>query len=107
MNLFKVTIITILLFSASNVFATGSAKSASQASKHAALSLAHGAVFSTKIVAGVVAVPLIVVGSLGAASKSAGSALLTHATEETPLTISEVTITADPAPQVIMNKDKE
>ncbi|MEY8198848.1 MAG: hypothetical protein RPS47_06370 [Colwellia sp.] len=87
-------------------FATDSAHHTSQASKHSTLAVSHGAASTAKIASAVVAIPLIAAGSVmyGAAtlSGSAGNALMANAADKGELTVTELTITADPAPQAVM-----
>lgn len=91
----------------SPVFAADSTQHASKASKHSALAVKHGAISSAKVASGVVAVPLIVVGSAGVASAAAGSALMANAVDQGPLTITEITITTDPSPKAVMKITKK
>jgi len=101
----KATLIIALTTSlAAPVFAADSGQHASKASKHSALAIKHGATSTAQVASGVVAVPLIVVGSAGVASAAAGSALMEHAVDKGPLTITEITITTDPSPKAVMKK---
>ena len=95
-------LILAMLVTTTHAFADGSSKNASKASKHSVLAIAHGTAFSAKVASGVIAVPLLVVGSVGIASAQAGTALMKNAVENAPLVITEITVTADPAPEVIM-----
>jgi hypothetical protein len=80
--------------------AQGSMQNLSQAMEHSALASAHAVAGSAQLVSGVVAVPLLVVGSVGAASQQAGEALWEVANSPigTPLPISEHTVTVGPSP---------
>jgi len=91
-----------LALSSAQVYAQDSTQHASQANKHSALAVSHGAASGAKVASAAVAVPLIVAGSAGVASAAGGSALLDSATKPAPLPVTEVTITADPAPNQAM-----
>lgn len=103
----KLILILSLSLSTSHILADGSMQNASAASKHSVLAVANGVVFTSKVVSGVVAVPLIIIGNVGKASDAAGDVLLENATEYTPLTITEITITADQSPSDVMGVNKK
>lgn len=81
---------------------SGASENISAASKHSVLSISHGVNASGQVVSGVVAVPLLVLGNLGSASMASGESLMNHAIGTEALTVTELTITADPAPQIVM-----
>jgi hypothetical protein len=104
----KKAIFSILMaIGASQAFALpgGSAQHASKAVKHSGKALSHTVVSAGKVASGAVAVPLLVIGNLGPVSAAAGEALWDNATQQKPLTITDKTITADPAPQFALRKD--
>ena len=79
MNLKTTVMITSIalagLMGAQPAQAQGSMQNFSQALEHSSLAAAHSVVGSAQLVSGVVAVPLLVVGSAGAVSQQAGEAL--------------------------------
>lgn len=102
----KASLVLLASLIASPTFATDSAHHTSQAGKHSALAVSHGAASTVKVASAVVAVPLIVAGSVmqgaGALSTSAGKALTAKTIDKGELIITELTITADAAPQMVM-----
>lgn len=102
-----ITLVTMLGFSISTAYAKGPSENASAASKHSVLAGSHGLKASGQIASGVVAIPLLAVGSVGAMSMNAGTALIEVATDTAkPLEISDKTITADRSPAEEMNIKK-
>jgi hypothetical protein len=102
----KTTLLLLASLIASPTFAVDSAHHTSQAGKHSALAVSHGAASTAKVASAVVAVPLIVVGSVmqgaGTLSGNAGKDLMANATDKGELTITDLTITADAPPQTVM-----
>lgn len=98
----------LTLLATAPVFAQGSVNHLSAAAGHSSEALAHGVVGTAKLASGVVAVPLLVVGAVGAASTQTGAALMdeaagtrdgvAHAQMGEPLPITDETITAGPSP---------
>jgi len=101
-----VTITALILMSINSAHAKGASENASTASKHTLLAGKHSMKATGQIASGVVAVPLIVVGSVGAVTLSAGASLMESAKGATsePLEISDVVITADRSPAEVMKK---
>lgn len=97
--------VIVMSISVNQVFAQGISKNISAASKHSVYAVSNGVVASAKVVSGVIAIPLLVIGNTPEFSKKTGQALMDAAVADTPLFISDVTITADPAPQIIMKID--
>ena len=97
----------------------GSVDHSGQASKHSVLAVAHGVGSGVKVASAVVAAPIILAGgvSLAAGSTamavgdsiaSSGQRVSVHPHNNGPLEITNITITADPAPnQLNANKPKE
>ena len=102
----KATLLLLANLIASPTFAVDSAHHTSQAGKHSALAVSHGAASTAKVASAVVAVPLIAVGSVmqgaGTLTGSAGKALMANAKHKGELTVTELTITADAAPLTVM-----
>ncbi|WP_182440169.1 hypothetical protein [Colwellia sp. RSH04] len=126
--------IAVMLLAASlttNAVAADSAQHTSKAGKHSALAVSHGAASTAKVAAAVVAVPVAVSGgamlgtgvvSAGAGSDKVGSQIATSGAatmsaaaqtvqsikfehkDEDELIISDITITADPAPATVMQQ---
>ena len=102
----SLTALTVLMITAcTQSFAqdshTGNAiKHAGAASSHASRSAAHSIAATGQVVSGVIAVPLMSAGAVGAASARLGEELWDAATAPAggPLEISEETVTAGPAP---------
>jgi hypothetical protein len=82
---------------------SGGSENGSAASKHSALAASHGTVASAQVGSAVVAIPLIVAGSVGQVSGQLGSKLMTGAIADGPLEITERTITVTPSPKQMMN----
>lgn len=107
MKMVNIAIISAFLFSASMAQAEGdSLHHSGQASKHSALAAAHGVASTAKTASAVIAVPLVVAGSvtmaIGNASLEAGASLAEAASKKGPLVITETTVTADPAPNQVI-----
>lgn len=108
-----ITIIVIMITSCGQSFAQGSHSGQSlnnsfAASNHASKSIAHSVAASGQVVSGVVSIPLISAGALGAASAQAGDALWEAATAPAngPLKISNETVTAGPPPdEAVLKQD--
>lgn len=102
----KAALILLTSLIVAPTFAADSTHHTSQAGKHSALAVSHGAASTAKVASAVVAVPLIAVGSVmqgaGNLSGSAGNALMSNATDKGELKVTELTITADAAPQAVM-----
>ena len=103
-------------FSSLTVVAESASNHGSQASKYSALALGHSSVASAQVASGVVAVPLLIVGSTASLSYAAAEVLLdaasgqTHQStvqQKTPLNITNITITADRAPNEMINDRNE
>lgn len=105
MKIIKTVFILSLSVLATNALADDSTKQASKASKHTSLAAAASAKTSTKIASGVIAVPLLATGVSGQATTASGKASLNHASKK-PLKITDKIITADPAPNAAMKKQK-
>jgi len=105
----KASLVLITSLLATSTFAADSAHHTSQAGKHSALAVSHGAASTAKVASAVVAVPLIAAGSVmqgtGALSGSAGNALMANAKNKGELKVTEITITADAAPQDVMRSN--
>ena len=101
-----ITIVSLIAMSATSVHAKGPSENASAASKHSLLAGKNSLKATGQVASGVVAVPLMVVGSVGTLSLGAGTALIESATGSTnePLEVSEVTITADKSPAEAMKQ---
>lgn len=102
-------VITLFTVSSSTVSLaiSGASENISAASKHSVLSISHGVNASGQIVSGVVAVPLLVVGHIGSISMVSGEALMKNAIGSEVLTVTDITITADPAPHIAMENNEE
>jgi len=109
-NIKKLFIIGVLLFTGlSSAHAGAASENASKASKHSVNAVAHSAAASAQVVASVVAVPLIAVGSIGEVSKAAGNDLMKTAQTPigTPLPISDKTVTVGPAPNEAIKRGND
>ena len=97
-------ITTCSLSFAQETHAGQAVKHTGAASSHASRSAAHSIAASGQVVSGVIAVPLMSAGVVGAASAQAGEALWDGATAPAhgPLEISDETVTAGPAPDKAM-----
>lgn len=87
-----------LFITAQPAFAGESLGHSVQGSKHASQAVGHSAVGASKLTSGIVAVPLMAVGEVGKAVGSAGEEMWDAA--NTPLPISDETVTAGPPPSV-------
>ncbi|GLX84916.1 hypothetical protein tloyanaT_11680 [Thalassotalea loyana] len=117
MNTLLKTIFVGVIVTSFNAFSEPSSEHASQASKHSALAIGHGSIASTQVASAVVAVPLIVGGSVavsaGQASVEVGDGLSKVVTSKTvkkqkpvELEVTEVTITIDRSPAEAMKKEQ-
>lgn len=90
--------------------AESASEHASKGSRHSALASAHSTTASAQVASGVVAVPLLVVGSTASASQAVGESLIDAASgkhkidKHEPLEITEITITVDRSPAEQMKK---
>lgn len=108
-------IITTLIPLSLTVNAEPSSHHASKASKHSALASGHGLASTAQVASGVVAVPLLAIGSVGVVASAAADELLdaashkhhTHKHRPAKLEITEVTITVDRSPAEAMKKNKD
>jgi len=88
------------MFFGQQAMAQGSAQHSGQAVGHSALAAGHSAVGSAKLTSVALAVPLVVVGAVGAASAEAGKSLIKAANKPIgePLEVSDETLTVGPSP---------
>lgn len=108
-------IITTLIPLSLTVSAEPSSHHASQASKHSALASSHGLASTAQVASGVVAVPLLAVGSVGVVASAAAEELIDaashkhhiHTQKPVKLEITEVTITVDRSPADVMKKKEQ
>lgn len=102
MNLFKsMTFITMTLM-ATQACAADSVQHSGKAIKHSGLAAGTSVVSTAKVASIAVAVPLVVAGSAGVASIAAADSLDHKTKKAEPIEITEITITADPAPNKVM-----
>ncbi|OUR72171.1 hypothetical protein A9Q78_07640 [Methylophaga sp. 41_12_T18] len=108
-NIIKLVIVAPMLFGSINVMAAGSSQHLSKASAHSAQAIAQTSVAGVKIVSGVVAVPLMIVGGIGNASGQAGEALWNEATTPIgePLAITDEILTTRASPEQAMKSEGE
>ena len=108
-NIFKLAIVMPLLFGSMNVMAAGSLQHLSNASAHSVQAIVQTSVAGVKIVSGVVAVPLMIVGGVGEASGQAGDALWDEATKPIgePLAITDEILTTRVSPEQAMKAEGE
>ena len=97
----------------------GSVHHSGQASKHTVLAVTHGLGSGVKVASAVVAAPIILAGGVSLAAGSvtmavgdsiaaSGKSVSVHPHNQGPLVISDIIITADPAPnQLNANKPKK
>lgn len=105
-----------VLFNSFTSFAEPSSNHSGKASKHSALALSHGVAGSAQMASAVVAVPLLVAGSValsvGAASIELGEGLSKVASSKVKyaqrieLEITEITITVDRSPADAMKANQ-
>lgn len=90
--------------------AESASEHASKGSRHSILASAHSTTASAQVASGVVAVPLLVVGSTASASQAAGESLIDAASgshkidKHAPLEVTEITITVDRSPAEQMKR---
>jgi hypothetical protein len=109
-NTLLVTTLSIAAFVSLPAYAEGgSVHHSGQASKHTILAIGHGIGSSAKIASAVVAAPIMIVGGVslaaGSSAMAIGNSIATsgrgvsvHSHTSGPLEITELVITADPAP---------
>jgi hypothetical protein len=95
--------VSLTLIASQAAFAADSIGNAAASVNHSGKAIKHAAVASGQFVSGAVAVPLIAAGELGKATGKAGEALMDVATDKQSLEVSDITLTAEPAPAVVMN----
>lgn len=104
---------TLITLSSFNSAAQSAVEHASQGSRHSALASAHSTVAVGQVASGIVAVPLLIVGSTAVVSGAAGVSLLDAASgnhaikHNAPLEVSDIIITADRSPAEQMKADKK
>jgi len=97
----------LMLTSSQLVFAADSVGNAGASLNHSGKAIKHAAIASGQVVSGAAAVPLIAVGEVGKASGKAGEALMNVATDTQPLEVTDMNLTAEPAPAVVMKTDRK
>lgn len=116
MKIFKTTLIgiSLIVLLSANAYAgdthSGRAVTHSvQASVHSAEAVAHVSAGAVQVTSGVVAIPLYVIGSVGAASTHVADELMKVATTPVgePLEITDETVTAGPPPDKVLANEKE
>ncbi len=95
-------VVTFAFMTSHAVLAADSVGNAAASVNHSGKAIKHAAIASGQVVSGAVAVPLIAAGELGKASGKAGEALMDVAMDKQPLEVSDITLTAEPAPAVVM-----
>ena len=107
--------LSLIAFTSFASQADSASEHASKGSRHSALASAHSTTASAQVASGVVAVPLLVVGSTASASQAAGESLIDAASgkhkidKHVPLEVTEITITVDrsPAEQIKKSAKKD
>ena len=102
MNITKAITFIALTSMATHTFAGDSVQHSGKAVKHSTLAAGHSVVTTAKVASVAVAVPLVVVGSTGVASVATATAIDKKMQKTKPIEITEITITADPAPNKVM-----
>lgn len=109
MKLSTIALVFTLSITSIAAQAAGSTQHSGKASKHSVLAVGHGAASTAQVASAVVAVPLVVAGSValsaGAASVQTKASMANSASRHAhhgPLVITETTITADPAPNKVI-----
>jgi len=92
----------LALATSQTAYAQGSTQNFSEAAGHSVKATGHSVAGSAKLAVSAVAAPLIIVGSIGAVSQSAGEDLWNIANQPIgdPLPISDETVSAGPAPDM-------
>lgn len=98
---------TVALMTSQSLLAADSLGNAAASLNHSGKAVKHAAIASGQVVSGAVAVPLIAAGELGKASGKAGEALMNVATDNQPLEVTDITLTAEAAPAVVMTKESQ
>ncbi|MGJ8693077.1 MAG: hypothetical protein ACSHW0_11415 [Thalassotalea sp.] len=102
MNITKAITFIALTTLTTQACASDSVQHSGKAVKHSTLAAGHSVVTTAKVASVAVAIPLVVVGSAGIASVAAADSLDKKMHRHTPIEITEITITADPAPNKVM-----
>ena len=102
-NVMGMTALLALLATAP-VHAQGFSQSVADSTKHSVKAVGHSVAAGGKLVSGVVAAPLMIVGGVGQASMAAGQAL--WQTADGPLPVTEESFTAGPNPGQAMKKEE-
>ena len=106
-KLLKSIIAIPLLFGSMSAMAQGSLQHLSNASSHSVQAIGQAAIGGVKVAAGVVAVPLMLVGEIGEASGDVGGSLWDSATKPIgePLEITDDIITSTASPEQAMKRE--
>lgn len=108
-NLIWIISILAALMSSQQAMAAGSTSHSGQAMIHSVQASGHAVLGSAQLVSASVAIPLKVVGAIGAVSGQAGDALMksSNADFSKPLKITNETITAGPSPDKALYRDRK
>lgn len=103
-TLLKLAIAVPMLIGSISVMAAGSVQHSSAASAHSVQALAQASVAGVKVATGMVAIPLMITGTIGQASGQAGDAMWDAATTPIgePLTITDDLMTSRMSPEQAM-----
>jgi len=103
-NMVIISAMVISMFFSQQAMAQGSIQHSGQAIGHSALAAGHSAAGSAKLTSAAVAVPLMVVGAVGAVSADAGKSLIKAANKPIgePLEVSDEILTVGPSPDRAM-----
>jgi len=101
--------ILILGFATTPAMARGSSQHLGQSIEHSVNASGHVMVGSAKLASGVVAIPLMGIGAIGASSGNMGDALMENAHKPIgePLPMTEEILTVTPAPNEALYKGDE
>lgn len=112
MKLLNAALIIALSLTSQISWAKNPSENASAASKHSVLASGHAMASTAQVASGVIAVPLIAVGSVGVVSAAAGSTMLDAvagsepvSTKKRELEVTEITITVDRSPAEQMKSE--
>ena len=108
----NIAIISITLLAASVTqtacAATSGSQNLSKGIEHSVQAVGYSVAGSAQLASGAIAVPLIAIGSVGELSKAAGTDLMRTANTPigTPLPVSDETVSAGPAPDKALRKER-
>ncbi|WP_081441953.1 hypothetical protein [Mariprofundus ferrooxydans] len=108
-KMMMISMVLAVMAGGQQAMAQGSVRHSGQALNHSVQASGHAVVAGAQLTSAAIAIPMVAAGAVGAASTQSGAALLKQADSDfdRPLSISEETVTAGPAPSEALYGHKE